>query len=168
MDGSDSEHGEDHGCAFHRGNYHGERHVNGTGLRMPIRLVGSSVNMFCDHPLHRIHCPGTEEKDVGTRGMYDTAECPKIGHATTTRSRSREPKTNSHIQLFGFVASMTYENPYVRIPKGGSTLDAMERAKLLKDVEVCVGDVHGDRDIGHIAFSAGMPVRKLWRGRLYA
>ncbi|CAI6335741.1 unnamed protein product [Periconia digitata] len=71
-------------------------------------------------------------------------------------------------ELFGFVASMTYENPYVRIPEGGSTLDAMERAKLLKDVEVCVGDVHGDGVTGHIAFSAGVPVRKLWRGRLYA
>lgn len=63
---------------------------------------------------------------------------------------------------------MTYENPYVRIPNGGSTLDAMERAKLLKDVEVCVGDVHGEQTTGHIALSSGVPVRKLERGRLYA
>ncbi|KAF1958904.1 hypothetical protein CC80DRAFT_21927 [Byssothecium circinans] len=71
-------------------------------------------------------------------------------------------------ELFGFVTSMSYENPYVQIPDGGSTLDAMERAKLLKDVEVCVGDVHGEKDVGHIAFAAGVPVRKLERGRLYA
>ncbi|PVH97820.1 hypothetical protein DM02DRAFT_657891 [Periconia macrospinosa] len=71
-------------------------------------------------------------------------------------------------ELFGFVTSMTYENPYIRIPAGGSTLDAMERAKLLRDVEVCVGDVHGDQATGHIALSAGVPARKLERGRLYA
>jgi hypothetical protein len=71
-------------------------------------------------------------------------------------------------QLFGFVASMSYENPYVRIPDGGSTLDAMERARLLKDVEVCIGDVHSEKDVGHIALAAGVPVRQLERGRLYA
>ncbi|KAJ4374058.1 hypothetical protein N0V83_002797 [Neocucurbitaria cava] len=70
-------------------------------------------------------------------------------------------------EMFGFVSSMTYENPWVRIPRGGTMLDAMERARLLKDVEVHVGDVRGDEDIGHIAFSAGVPLRKLERGRLY-
>lgn len=63
---------------------------------------------------------------------------------------------------------MTYENPHLRIPEGGTTLDAMERARLLKDVEVFVGDVHGDKDVGHIAFAVGKPSRKLERGRLYA
>ena len=70
-------------------------------------------------------------------------------------------------EMFGFVSSMTYENPYIKIPTGGSMLDAMERARLLKDVPVCVGDVDGDEQIGHIAFAAGIPVRKLERGRLY-
>lgn len=70
-------------------------------------------------------------------------------------------------EMFGFVTSMTYQNPFVKIPKGGSMLDAMERARLLKDVEVCVGDVYGDEDVGHIALAAGVPLRKLERGRLY-
>ncbi|KAF1842363.1 uncharacterized protein K460DRAFT_292905 [Cucurbitaria berberidis CBS 394.84] len=70
-------------------------------------------------------------------------------------------------EVFGFVSSMTYENPWVRIPRGGTMLDAMERARLLKDVEVHVGDVRGEEDIGHIAFSAGVPLRKLERDRLY-
>jgi len=74
----------------------------------------------------------------------------------------------SYSQLFGFVTSMTYENPHMQIPDGGSTLDAMERARLLKDVEVYVGDVQCDQDVGHIAFAAGAPLRKLERGRLYA
>jgi hypothetical protein len=70
-------------------------------------------------------------------------------------------------EMFGFVTSMTYENPWVNIPKGGTMLDAMERARLLKDMEVHVGDVCGEEDTGHIAFAAGVPLRKLERGRLY-
>jgi hypothetical protein len=70
-------------------------------------------------------------------------------------------------EMFGFVSSMTYENQFIKIPQGGSMLDAMERARLLKDVEVTVGDVRGDAEVGHIALAAGVPLRKLERGRLY-
>lgn len=70
-------------------------------------------------------------------------------------------------EMFGFVTSMTYENRFVNIPSGGTMLNGMERARLLKDVEFCVGDVKGDEDVGHIAFTAGVPLRKLERGRLY-
>lgn len=63
---------------------------------------------------------------------------------------------------------MTYENPYVKIPEGGSTLDAMERARLLKDMKVYVSDVRGDKTVGHIALAAGVTLRHLERGRLYA
>ncbi|KAF2021751.1 hypothetical protein BU24DRAFT_457695 [Aaosphaeria arxii CBS 175.79] len=71
-------------------------------------------------------------------------------------------------EMFGFVSSMTYENPWVKIPSGGSMLDAMERSRLLRDVKVCIGDVHGNEDEGHIALAAGVPLRKLERGRRYA
>ncbi|RYN31276.1 hypothetical protein AA0112_g6602 [Alternaria arborescens] len=70
-------------------------------------------------------------------------------------------------ELFGFVTSMTYENPWVKIPSGGTGLDAPERSRLLKDVRVHIADVRGNDDIGHIAFAAGVPLRKLERGRLY-
>ncbi|KAF1934249.1 uncharacterized protein M421DRAFT_50382 [Didymella exigua CBS 183.55] len=70
-------------------------------------------------------------------------------------------------EMFGFVTSMTYENRFVNIPNGGTMLNGMERARLLKDVEFCVGDVRGDDDVGHIAFAAGVPLRKLEHGRLY-
>jgi hypothetical protein len=70
-------------------------------------------------------------------------------------------------EMFGFVTSMTYENPWMKISQGGTTLDAMERARLLRDIEVHVGDVCGDEDIGHIAFAAGVPLRNLEKGRLY-
>jgi hypothetical protein len=70
-------------------------------------------------------------------------------------------------EMFGLVTSMTYENPWVKVPHGGTTLDAMERARLLRDVEVHVADVCGEENVGHIAFAAGVPLRKLERGRLY-
>jgi hypothetical protein len=70
-------------------------------------------------------------------------------------------------EMFGYVASMTYENQFIKIPEGGSMLDAMERARLLKDVEISVGDVRGDEEVGHIALAAGVPMRKLEKGRLY-
>lgn len=70
-------------------------------------------------------------------------------------------------EMFGFVSSMTYENPWLGIPTGGTMLDGMERARLLKDVEVCIGDVRGNEEVGHIAIAAGIPIRKLERGRLY-
>jgi hypothetical protein len=70
--------------------------------------------------------------------------------------------------MFGFVTSMTCENPHMQLSEGVSTLDAMERARVLKDVDVFVGDVQSDRDVGHIALAAGAPLRKLERGRLYA
>ncbi|KAJ4357336.1 uncharacterized protein N0V89_001911 [Didymosphaeria variabile] len=71
-------------------------------------------------------------------------------------------------EFFGPVASMTYENPFVKIPEGGSTLDAMERARIMRDVEVYVADVAGEKDVGHVAFAAGVPLRKLERSRTYA
>jgi len=70
-------------------------------------------------------------------------------------------------EMFGFVTSMTYENPWIKIPQGGTMLDAMERARLLRDVEVHVADVRGNDNVGHIALAAGIPLRKLERGRLY-
>ena len=69
--------------------------------------------------------------------------------------------------LFGYVTSMTYNNSYTKIPPGGSGLDAIERARLLRDVRVHMGDVCGDRDVGHIALASGVPIRKLEKGRKY-
>lgn len=70
-------------------------------------------------------------------------------------------------ELFGFVTSMTYENPYINIPEGGGVLDAMERARLLKDLKVRIGDVRGSEEVGHVALSTGANIRRLERGRLY-
>jgi hypothetical protein len=109
--------------------------------------------------------------------------------------------------MLGYVASMTYNNPYVPLPdhdggqgssddsrgesgrgegrgdssgeagegsgeRGGSSggvLDAMDRARLLRDMRVTIGDVHGAGEgVGHVAFArSGPDVRRLEKGRLY-
>ena len=71
--------------------------------------------------------------------------------------------------MMGYVASMTYENPYMGLPKGGSVLDAMERARILRDVRVRIGDVRGEDGVGHVAFvgEGTKLVRGLEKGREY-
>lgn len=46
-------------------------------------------------------------------------------------------------------------------------LDAMERARLLRDLKVRVGDVRGSEEVGHVALGTGANIRRLERGRLY-
>lgn len=61
--------------------------------------------------------------------------------------RCRTPDT------FGFIASMTYDNPHVALPAGGSALGGMERAQLLEDMRVRIGDVHWDQAVDHVALA---------------
>jgi hypothetical protein len=80
--------------------------------------------------------------------------------------------------MLRYVASMTYANPHFRTPPGGTTLDGGERAKLLRDVRVRIGDIRGGDGgsdgggdyVGEVAFVAAddVPTRKLDCKRLYA
>lgn len=63
--------------------------------------------------------------------------------------------------IFSYVRNMTYENPHVQLPRGGTTLDSIDRGRLLKDLRVEIGDVRGDDEIGYIAFTSGMETRRL-------
>ncbi len=86
--------------------------------------------------------------------------------------------------MLRYVASMTYANPFFRTPPGGTALDGAERAKLLRDVRVRIGDIRandddgddddalnhgGDDSVGEIAFVAADDVAtcRLKRNRLY-
>ncbi|KAI9740386.1 MAG: hypothetical protein M1834_004966 [Cirrosporium novae-zelandiae] len=74
--------------------------------------------------------------------------------------------------VLGYVSSLTRDNPYTSLPPGGSHLDGLERARLLKRVPVCMGDVRPDREVGHIAlvsYDRVVPgvVGRLKKGRLY-
>jgi hypothetical protein len=71
--------------------------------------------------------------------------------------------------ILGYVSSMTRDSPYVRLPPGGSTLDGMERARLLKGVEVQLRDVQEKQETGRLAFAS--PERELVplaKGRIYS
>lgn len=54
--------------------------------------------------------------------------------------------------MMGFVTSLTYSTRHVRLPSSGGTLGAMERARLLKNVRVRIGDVNVDKEVGHVVF----------------
>ncbi|GAB7348218.1 hypothetical protein MBLNU459_g6215t1 [Dothideomycetes sp. NU459] len=55
--------------------------------------------------------------------------------------------------MMGYVTSQTYDNPYVRLPCGGGPMSAMERARLLKDVRVKIGDARQKEAIGHVVLA---------------
>jgi hypothetical protein len=69
--------------------------------------------------------------------------------------------------MLGYATSMTYENPHFPVPDRGGVLDAMDRARLLQDVRVRVGDVKGALDVGQIAFTSPSSSRRLENGRMY-
>jgi hypothetical protein len=60
--------------------------------------------------------------------------------------------------IMGYVSSMAIENPYLPIPGehpgARSVLDGLERAKVLGDMKVKIGDVRSGEEVGKIAFAA--------------
>jgi hypothetical protein len=57
--------------------------------------------------------------------------------------------------FLGYCSSLARDSGFVRTPRGGSALDGVERARLLRDVRVKLGDVGGGSDdgVGRIAFA---------------
>ncbi len=73
-------------------------------------------------------------------------------------------------EVLGYVSSLTRDNPYVRVPVGGSSLDGMKRTKLLRGLRLTMKDVAGETaTVGHVAISSGHSSgeRSLEKGRLY-
>jgi hypothetical protein len=71
--------------------------------------------------------------------------------------------------IIGYASSLVMLNPYVPIPTGSTTLDGLERAALLRDLPVRIGDVRADEPTGAIAFAkvGDGRVARLNRRRLY-
>jgi hypothetical protein len=57
-------------------------------------------------------------------------------------------------EVFGRVSTLTRDNPYVRVPPGGSALDGFTRATLLKDVIVKLGDIKPGEAVGHVTLAS--------------
>lgn len=73
-------------------------------------------------------------------------------------------------EILGYVSTMTRDNSFIDLPSGGCALDGLERARLLKDLEVKLRDVIPHHGVGHIALSDTKPLNndKFDYGRLYA
>lgn len=66
--------------------------------------------------------------------------------------------------------SLLRDNPYALVGHTASMEDALDQARRLKDVKVCLGDVRSEQDVGHVALGTTdvvLPMIRLRRGRLY-
>lgn len=55
--------------------------------------------------------------------------------------------------IFGFVSSLTRDNPHFPVPPGGSTLDGLDRTRALRDMKVRIGDIGGlQGEVGRVGF----------------
>ena len=69
--------------------------------------------------------------------------------------------------VFDPVMALTYDNPYLGLPLGGSALSAADRARLLAFLKVRLGDVKGADSVGKVALARSADTHPLMRGRLY-
>lgn len=69
--------------------------------------------------------------------------------------------------VFDPLMGLTYNNPHLNIPGHHSTLSASDRARLLKDLTVRLGDVHPYSELGKISLGQTAEVKRLVKGRLY-
>ncbi|OAP55757.1 hypothetical protein AYL99_09909 [Fonsecaea erecta] len=69
--------------------------------------------------------------------------------------------------IFGYVSSLTRDNPHVALPDNGTTLTGLQRARLLRNVKVKIGDVSSaDEPTGRVGLAqvhtaSGRPVENL-------
>lgn len=71
----------------------------------------------------------------------------------------------------GYVSSLAKESPYIRMPDVGVNMDGMDKARLVKDVKVRLGDVAdvemGRGQIGRLAFARMEETVGVRKGKLY-
>ncbi|KAK3503895.1 hypothetical protein B0T13DRAFT_143880 [Neurospora crassa] len=56
--------------------------------------------------------------------------------------------------ILDHASSLTRENPYIPVPKGGSAIGGPERARILRRMRVKMADVRPDEQIGYVALVA--------------
>jgi hypothetical protein len=69
--------------------------------------------------------------------------------------------------LFDLVAAWTYDNPSLPVEPEGTTMDIARRIRALRNVDVRVGDVWGDREVGKTALGLKSETDRLTDVRLY-
>ncbi len=61
--------------------------------------------------------------------------------------------------MLDYVVSMTYNNCYLALPARGGMLGAMQRARILHDLPIAVGNVQNGDDVGRVAVISVADVR---------
>ena len=56
--------------------------------------------------------------------------------------------------ILGTLSSLTRDNPHVPLPQGGTTLNGIERSRMLFDLRVRIQDVKPHEQAGHIALAS--------------
>lgn len=73
--------------------------------------------------------------------------------------------------IFGYVSSLTRDNPMIDLPAGGSTLNGIDRARMMRGVKVKIADVGGDDGLGRVGLamknSSSDNVAELKKGKQY-
>lgn len=76
--------------------------------------------------------------------------------------------------IFGYVSSLTRDNPHLNLPEGGSGMSGLERARALKKVKVRIADVADENGVGKVGLryagtgdDGGLPMAHLRRERHY-
>lgn len=75
--------------------------------------------------------------------------------------------------IFGYVSSLTRDNPHIQLPSEGSALSGIDRARMLKRVKVRIGDVRnsvsGESSVGRVGLApVNAEVRPLYSKEVYA
>ncbi|KAI4667381.1 uncharacterized protein J4E79_002067 [Alternaria viburni] len=73
---------------------------------------------------------------------------------------------------FTYISAFTRDNPYVKVPEGGSGLDGSERSRLLRKMKVQIADAKPESDVGYVVLKsvedeAEFASGQLRKGRLY-
>ena len=69
--------------------------------------------------------------------------------------------------MLGYVSSMTYNNSILKELPRGLPLDAVERGRRLGKLQVRIGDINGEEEVGLIAFTQKAQSVTLRKGRTY-
>lgn len=74
--------------------------------------------------------------------------------------------------IFGYVSSLTRDNEHIPLPTEGSMLNGIDRARMLRNVKVKIGDIEtsssGERTVGRVGLApADASIAGLQRERLY-
>ena len=85
---------------------------------------------------------------------------------TIIKTMTKAPK------LFGYISSLTRENPHAMVPAGGTTMHGAARARYLSDTMVRIADTRPGEEVGHVSFCTvdgeqELAVGPLRKGRLY-